>query len=67
MVKLMCESHNHEMTKSLVGHSYPSRLTKDEKIIITDMTKSMVKPINILLTLKEHNANRKKKDDITGN
>ena len=45
------------MTKSLVGHSYASRLTEDENIIIVDMTKSMVKPIIILLTLKEHKAN----------
>ena len=28
-----------------------------EKTIITYMTKSMVKPRNILLTLKEHNVN----------
>ncbi|KAL5165381.1 hypothetical protein HKD37_18G050514 [Glycine soja] len=33
------------------------RLTKAEKTLIADMTKSMVKPRNILLTLKEHNAN----------
>ena len=32
-------------------------LTKDEKIIIDNMTKSMVKPRNILLMLKEHNVN----------
>jgi len=57
MVKLMCGSHNHEMAMSLVGHSYVGRLTKDEKIIIADMTKSMVKPRNIPLTLKEHNIN----------
>ena len=57
MVKLMCGSHNHEMVKSLVGHPYAGRLTKDEKTIIADMTKSMVKPRNILLALKEHNAN----------
>jgi len=57
MVKLMCRSHNHELMKSLVEHPYAERLTKDEKIIIADMTKSMVKPRNILLTLKEHNAN----------
>ena len=57
MVKLMCGSHNHEMAKSLVGHPYVGRLTKDEKIIIVDMTKSMVEPRNILLTLKEHNVN----------
>ena len=45
------------MTKSLVGHPYTSWLTKDEKITIADMTKSMEKPRNILLTLKEHNVN----------
>ena len=56
-MKLMCGSHNHEMVKSLVGHPYAGRLTKDEKTIIADMTKSMVKPRNILLTLKKHNAN----------
>ncbi|KAH1266456.1 hypothetical protein GmHk_01G001946 [Glycine max] len=45
------------MTKLLVGHPYVGRLTKDEKTIIIDMKKSMVKPRNILLTLKEHNTN----------
>ena len=57
MVKLMCGSHNHELVKSLVGHPYVSRLTKDEKTIIVVMIRSMVKPRNILLTLKEHNVN----------
>ncbi|KAH1265364.1 hypothetical protein GmHk_01G001083 [Glycine max] len=57
MVKLMCGIHNHELAKSLVGHPYVRRLTKAEKILTADMTKSMVKPRNILLTLKEHNAN----------
>ncbi|KAL5141614.1 Protein FAR-RED ELONGATED HYPOCOTYL 3 [Glycine soja] len=57
MVKLICGIHNHELAKSLVGHPYAGQLTKDEKKIIADMTKSMVKPKNILLTLKEHNAN----------
>ncbi|KAL5170754.1 Protein FAR1-RELATED SEQUENCE 6 [Glycine soja] len=41
MVKLMCESHNHEMENSLVGHPYVGRLTKDKQIIIANMTKSM--------------------------
>ena len=45
------------MAKSLVGYPYVGWLTKDEKTIIDDMTKSMVKPRNILLTLNEHNAN----------
>ena len=57
MVNLICGSHNHELAKSLVGHPYASRLTKEEKIIVADMTKSMVKPRNILLTLKEHMDN----------
>ena len=57
MVKLMCGSHNHELANSLVGHSDVDQLTKDEKIIITDKTKSMVKSRNILLTLKENNVN----------
>jgi len=56
MMKLICGNHNHALAKSLVGHSYVGRLTKDEKTIIGDMTKSIVKPKNILLTLKEHNA-----------
>ena len=60
-MKLMCRSHNHELAKLLVGHPYTGRLTKDEKTIIADMTKSMVKPRNILLTLKEHNVNSCKK------
>ena len=58
MVKLVCEIHNHELAKSLVRHPYVGRLTKAEKTVIADMMKSMVKPRNILLTLKEHNANR---------
>ncbi|KAL5128679.1 PKS-NRPS hybrid synthetase [Glycine soja] len=57
MVKLICGIHNHEMAKSLVGHPYASRLTKDEKNVVVDMTKSTVKPRNILLTLKEHDNN----------
>jgi len=57
MVKLMCGIHNHELAKSLVGHPYVGRLTKAEKILIVDMKKSMVKPRNVLLTLKEHNGN----------
>ncbi|KAH1069348.1 hypothetical protein GYH30_006808 [Glycine max] len=57
MVKLIYGIHNHEMTKPFVRHPYVGRLTKDEKIVVVDMTKFMVKPRNILLTLKEHNAN----------
>ncbi|KAH1199407.1 Protein FAR1-RELATED SEQUENCE 5 [Glycine max] len=57
MVMLICGIHNHELEKTLIGHPYVGRLTNDEKNIIADMTKSNVKPRNISLTLKEHNAN----------
>ncbi|KAH1213377.1 Protein FAR1-RELATED SEQUENCE 6 [Glycine max] len=53
MVKLICGIHNHELAKSLVGHPNAGRLTKEEKKIIADMTKSMVKLKNIFLTLKD--------------
>ena len=57
MVNLIYGRHNHELAKSLIGHPYAGRLTKDEKIIVVDMTKSMVRPRNILLMLKEYNVN----------
>ena len=57
MMKLICSSHNHALVKSFIEHPYTSQLTKDEKIIIGDMTKSMIKLKNILLTLKKYNAN----------
>ncbi|XP_006598451.1 uncharacterized protein [Glycine max] len=57
MVNLICGTHNHALAKSFTGHPYVGRLIEDEKIIIGDMIKSMIKPKNILLTLKEHNAN----------
>ncbi|KAL5161963.1 hypothetical protein HKD37_07G019162 [Glycine soja] len=45
------------MTKSFVGHPYVGRLTKDEKIVVDDMTKFMMKSRKIMFTLKEHNDN----------
>ena len=57
MVNLICGIHNHASAKSLSGHPYVGWLVENEKIILGDMKKSMVKPKNILLTLKEHNAN----------
>ncbi|KAH1254706.1 hypothetical protein GmHk_04G011086 [Glycine max] len=40
-VVVIMRTHNHEMAKSFVGHPYAGRLTKDEKIFVVDMTKSM--------------------------
>ena len=58
MMNLICETHNHALAKSFFGHLYAGRLTKNEKIIIGNMTKSMVKSKNIFLALKEHDANK---------
>ena len=54
-MKLIFGSHNHDLAKTLVGHSYVGRLIVDEKAMVVDKTKSLVKPRNILLTMKEHN------------
>jgi len=55
IVKLLCAYHNHDLTDTLVGHPYIGRLTLNEKSMFVDMKKSSVKPINILLTMHEHN------------
>lgn len=55
IVKLFCVSHNHNLVHTLVCHPYACRLTHDEKFMLVDMIKSLVKPRNILLTIKEYN------------
>ena len=46
-VKLICGRRNHALAKSLVGYPYVGCLTKDEKIIIANMTKSKKYSSNI--------------------
>ncbi|BAT79815.1 hypothetical protein VIGAN_02275000 [Vigna angularis var. angularis] len=53
--KVMCGYHNHELAETLYGHPFVGRLNVVEQSILVDMTKSQVKPSNILLTLNEHN------------
>ena len=53
--KVICGTHNHDLYDTLVGHPYVDRLKVNEHSILVDMTKSMVKPDNILRTLKENN------------
>jgi len=55
VLKVICGSHNYELANTLVGHPYAGRLQPDEHALVVDMTKSRVKPKNILLTLKEKN------------
>jgi len=55
VLKVVCGLHNHDLANTLVGHLYAGRLRPDEHALVVDMTKSRVKPKNILLTLKENN------------
>ena len=41
MMKLICGSHNHELVKSFVGHSYAGRLTKAKCKILIGKKKCM--------------------------
>ncbi|KAJ1375943.1 MULE transposase domain [Sesbania bispinosa] len=62
-LNVVCDVHNHEVAESLEGHPYVGRLTVEEKSLLEDITKNMVKPRSILLTLKDHN--RETKDNFT--
>jgi len=53
-LKVICGSDNHEMAKTLVGHPYADKLKQNEYAMVLEITKSVVKPTNMLLTLKEN-------------
>jgi len=55
VLKVICGLHNHDFAETLVGHPYAGRLKLVERALVVDMTKSLVKPSNILLTLKQNN------------
>jgi len=44
--------HNHEMVPKLEGHILAGRLKEEDKHIVHDLTKSLVPPKNILMSLK---------------
>ncbi|XP_004516692.1 uncharacterized protein [Cicer arietinum] len=41
---VVCGVHNHELAKKLTGHAFLGRLSQEEKIVLGDMTKNMIKP-----------------------
>ncbi|XP_028091421.1 PKS-NRPS hybrid synthetase CHGG_01239-like [Camellia sinensis] len=53
---VVCGLHNHPPAEHLEGHSYAGRLSNDEKALLMDMSKSMVRPKEILVTLKQRDA-----------
>ncbi|XP_028060353.1 uncharacterized protein LOC114263966 [Camellia sinensis] len=53
---VVCRLHNHPPAEHLEGHLYAGRLSKDEKALLMDTSKSMVRPKEILVTLKQRDA-----------
>lgn len=56
MLNVVCGAHNHLASEHLEGHSYAGRLSKEETSLVVDMSKSMVRPKEILVTLKQRDA-----------
>ncbi|KAJ1391326.1 putative ADP-glucose phosphorylase-like [Sesbania bispinosa] len=48
---VVCGYHYHDVEENLEGHAYVGLLNVDELFLLNNMTKNMVKPRNILLTL----------------
>ncbi|KAJ4715747.1 Calmodulin-binding transcription activator 2 [Melia azedarach] len=57
MLKVVCGVHNHPATKPFEGRSYAGRLSKEETSLLIDMSKTMVRPKDILMTLKNRDVN----------
>ncbi|XP_028126433.1 uncharacterized protein LOC114323158 [Camellia sinensis] len=56
MVDVACGIHNHAPAKHFEGHSFVGRLSEEETSLLVDMSKSMVRPKEILVTLKRKDA-----------
>jgi len=50
-IAMPCGIHNHELAPKLAGHLLAGRLKAEEKQRVTDMTKSLAAPRNILTNL----------------
>ncbi|XP_028104604.1 uncharacterized protein LOC114303653 [Camellia sinensis] len=55
-LNVVCGLYNHPATEHLQGHSYARRLSANEKSLLVDMLKSLVRPKEILITLKQRDA-----------
>ncbi|XP_038683661.1 protein FAR1-RELATED SEQUENCE 5-like [Tripterygium wilfordii] len=57
MVRVVCRVHNHSAALYMEGHSYVGKLSAAENEILIDMSNNLVKPRNILYTLKNRDPN----------
>ena len=48
-----CGFHNHKVMTTLFDHSYADRLSNEEKTLVNQLTKNMIKLGQILLTIKD--------------
>ncbi|CAL8082765.1 unnamed protein product [Prunus armeniaca] len=55
-LEVVCGVHNHPISEYLQGHSFVGRLTEEENAFLVDMSKSLVKPRDILVTIKDRDA-----------
>ncbi|XP_070662492.1 uncharacterized protein [Malus domestica] len=55
-LKVVCGVHNHPTSKYLEGHSFAGRLSKEENELLVDMSKSLVRPKDILVSIKDRDA-----------
>jgi hypothetical protein len=49
--------HNHALDKALVGHLVAGRLKPEEKQLLSELTRNLVSPKNIIATMKERDPN----------
>ena len=54
---MVCGVYNHLNVLHLERHSYNGRLSDEELNVLVNMFKSLVKPMNILHTLKQRDVN----------
>jgi len=52
---MLCGVHNHDLAPNISSHLLAGRLKGEENQRVIDMTKSLAKPRNILMDLKEKN------------
>lgn len=58
VLKVICGTHNHTLVRDLKGHRYVGRLTKEEKAIVNDRTKKLIKPKVVMHSIQSKNPDR---------
>ena len=48
--------HNHYSAKNLKRHSFAARLSEEEEKLVVDLSKTLIRPRDILNTLKQRNS-----------